>query len=38
MLVPLADLNPDLQHPLLGKTVRQMLAGVDTQGIHRFTS
>jgi 2-amino-4-hydroxy-6-hydroxymethyldihydropteridine diphosphokinase len=38
VLVPLADLNPDLQHPLLGKTVRQMLAGVDTQGIHRFTS
>jgi len=36
VLVPLADLNPDLRHPSLGKTVRQMLEGIDTQGIHPF--
>jgi 2-amino-4-hydroxy-6-hydroxymethyldihydropteridine diphosphokinase len=36
VLVPLADINPDLQHPSLGKTVRQMLEGVDTSGIHLF--
>jgi 2-amino-4-hydroxy-6-hydroxymethyldihydropteridine diphosphokinase len=38
VLVPLADLNPDLLHPSLGKTVRQMLEGIDTRGIHLFTS
>jgi len=25
VLVPLADLNPDIRHPLTGKTVREML-------------
>jgi 2-amino-4-hydroxy-6-hydroxymethyldihydropteridine diphosphokinase len=38
VLVPLADLNPDLLHPSLAKTVRQMLEGIDTRGIHLFTS
>jgi 2-amino-4-hydroxy-6-hydroxymethyldihydropteridine diphosphokinase len=36
VLVPLADLNPHLRHPALGKTVRQMLEGIDIQGIHPF--
>ena len=36
VLVPLADLNPDLRHPSLGKTVRQMLESIDTRGIHPF--
>jgi len=36
VLVPLADLNPDFKHPSLGRTVRQMLEGIDTQGIHPF--
>ena len=36
VLVPLADLNPDLRHPSLGKTVRQMLEGIDTRGIQPF--
>jgi 2-amino-4-hydroxy-6-hydroxymethyldihydropteridine diphosphokinase len=33
VLVPLADLAPDLQHPVLGKTVQQLLAEVDRSGI-----
>lgn len=37
VLVPLADLSPDFRHPSLGKSVRQMLEGIDRQGIHQFT-
>lgn len=33
VLVPLADLKPELRHPLLNKTVRDLLAEVDTAGI-----
>ena len=33
VLVPLADLAPDLVHPVLGKTIAQLLASVDTTGI-----
>jgi 2-amino-4-hydroxy-6-hydroxymethyldihydropteridine diphosphokinase len=33
VLVPLADVAPDLVHPVLGKTIRQLLAEVDAQGI-----
>lgn len=36
VLVPLADLAPELVHPRLGKTVRQLLAEVDVSGIRRF--
>ncbi len=36
VLVPLADLAPELVYPRLGKTVRQLLAEVDTSGIQRF--
>jgi 2-amino-4-hydroxy-6-hydroxymethyldihydropteridine diphosphokinase len=36
VLVPLCDLAPDFVHPRLGWTVRQMLAGVDTQGVVRY--
>lgn len=37
VLVPLADIAPDLVHPALGKTVRQLLAEVDASGIVPFT-
>ena len=33
VLVPLMDIAPDLLHPVLDKTVRQLLADVDTSGI-----
>ncbi len=36
VLVPLADIAPDWKHPVLGKTVRQMLAEVDASGIKPF--
>ena len=33
VLVPLADLAPHLVHPVLGRTVREMLADVDRAGV-----
>lgn len=33
VLVPLADVAADLVHPVLGKTVRELLANVDASGI-----
>jgi 2-amino-4-hydroxy-6-hydroxymethyldihydropteridine diphosphokinase len=33
VLVPLAELAPDLSHPVLGKTVAEMLAEVDRTGV-----
>ncbi len=38
VLVPLADIAPDWRHPLLGKTVKEMLVGVDASGVSPFTS
>jgi len=36
VLVPLADLAPDLRHPVLGQTVREMLATNDSAGISQY--
>jgi 2-amino-4-hydroxy-6-hydroxymethyldihydropteridine diphosphokinase len=36
VLVPLADIAPDWKHPVLNKTVRQMLAEVDASGIRKY--
>ena len=36
VLLPLSDLNPDFQHPVLGHTVRAMLSQLDTAGITLF--
>ena len=37
VLKPLADLTPDLRHPVLGKTVKELLDGVDISQIRLFT-
>ena len=36
MLVPLAELAPDLLYPALGLTIRQLLARVDPSGVEVF--
>ncbi len=36
VLVPLADLAPDLLHPKLGKTIREFLAAADRTGIELY--
>lgn len=36
VLVPLADLAPQLLHPVSGKMISQLLSGVDRTGIERY--
>ena len=36
VLVPLADINPDLRHPKVGQTVQELLGSTDQGGIHLF--
>lgn len=36
VLAPLADLAPELRHPVTGRTVAEMLAGLDRSGVKRM--
>ncbi len=36
VLVPLADLAPELVHPVLGRHISELLEDVDASGIHPF--
>jgi 2-amino-4-hydroxy-6-hydroxymethyldihydropteridine diphosphokinase len=36
VLVPLADLAPEYIHPIMQKTIRQLLAKVDMAGVKRY--
>ena len=36
VLVPLADLAPDLRHPTLGRTIAELLREIDTSGVRLF--
>lgn len=38
VLEPLAELAPDLRHPALGKSVKELLLGVPSQGVHKWES
>jgi len=37
VLVPLADVGAEVVHPVLGRTVRELLADVDASGIRRVS-
>ena len=36
VLVPLADIAPGFTHPVFGRSVKELLAEIDTDGIIRF--
>jgi 2-amino-4-hydroxy-6-hydroxymethyldihydropteridine diphosphokinase len=38
VLVPLADLAPDLRHPVIRKTIREMLDAAPKQAVRRFVN
>ena len=36
VLVPLVEIAPDLVHPIFGKTVKDLLQEIDSQGIRKY--
>jgi len=36
VLEPLSEIAPELRHPVNGKTAREMLAGLETQGVRQL--
>jgi 2-amino-4-hydroxy-6-hydroxymethyldihydropteridine diphosphokinase len=36
VLVPLAEIAPDLTHPRLGKTIRQLISTIDSTGLKLY--
>ena len=36
VLAPLADIAPELMHPVLGKTVADLLAGLEVRGVEKW--
>jgi 2-amino-4-hydroxy-6-hydroxymethyldihydropteridine diphosphokinase len=38
VLIPLAEIAPDLYHPVFGKTIQQLTTGVDSSSIQVFQS
>ena len=36
VLVPFAELAPELRHPVLGKTMRELQRSVGSEGVHPF--
>jgi len=37
VLAPLADLAPELRHPVIGKTIRELLVGAPQQVVRRWS-
>jgi 2-amino-4-hydroxy-6-hydroxymethyldihydropteridine diphosphokinase len=38
ILIPLAEIAPDLSHPVLGKSIQQLKTGVDSSSVELFQS
>ena len=38
VLQPLADLAPDLRHPVLRRTIKELLAGLSGQAVRKFAA
>jgi 2-amino-4-hydroxy-6-hydroxymethyldihydropteridine diphosphokinase len=38
ILIPLADIAPELYHPVLNKTIQQLITGMDTSSVELYQS